>query len=275
MILATTNVGLFQQWQAASTQKPLAKYSVASSSSSDSGSSGILKKKTQKPIVKSVSFANMAKVKYTLSLEEYSDLEKQDTWYSASELKMVRDAARKTVTAIQCATILAVDTSSSSSNDSSSSSRFDENIHCARGLENRSPRLWAKKKQERAAARNVVLDEQDYQRLHGVSDVLHLSQVYQERTYQSRLSAIRMGTSDYEQIADELQQYHYEQYQILNQQQQQPKPKLQQQQKQTVQQRHHHQPTTSTATTTTSQLSSRSRCNSFGTLYGPSLCRAL
>ena len=266
MILATTNVSLFQQWQAASTQKPLAKYSTALSPSSDSSTSGILKKqKTQKPITKSVSFANMAKVKYTLNLDEYTDSEKEATWYNARELKMVRDAARKTVTAIQCATILAVNNSSSSS---SSSSSLDENQHCARGLENRSPRLWAQKKQERAAARNAVLDEQDYQRLHGANDVVRLSQVYQERTYQSRLSAIMMGTSDYEQIADDLQQYHYEQYQ-----RQQPL-KLQQQQrpKQTVQRHHHnhHQPTT-----TTSQLSSRSRCNSFGTLYGPSLCRAL
>ena len=259
MTLTPTNVSLFQQWQATPAKKPLTMCS-RQDCINIVGVKSCMKIYGRKTTTKkSVTFANMAKVKYTLRLDEYSDMEKHATWYTSEELRHVREEARQTVKAIaSTATSVMMVVAA----DTCISNNTDKVRHCTRGLEHRAPKLWARRKQLRAMARDAVLDEQDEQRIIGENDADRLCQIYQECTYQARCAAIIMGTSDYEQVAQDLQQYHYFaafHHHHQQQQQQQELKKLPQQHKQL-------QPT--------SQLTSRSRCSSLGNLR-PSRLRTL
>ena len=164
------------------------------------------RKKDKKGEVKSVSFYPDCTVMNTLHLNDYTDQEMRDCWYSYTELKHIRKEARTTVRYLLSGGDDKSVASSSSLTSSSSSSLCNESQeeeHCARGLEYCSPQLRELRIQVKIVAREAVLDEQEYQSLVGVVDPERLSKVYKDQTAESKHAAALLGKSD-EYVARQL-----------------------------------------------------------------------
>lgn len=79
---------------------------------------------------------------------------------------------------------------------------FDESEeHCPRGLEYRTPTGSQKRQANKWAAIEAVLDEQHRQKIEGISDDEHLSQVYKQATPHCQQEAVERGLADAECVA--------------------------------------------------------------------------
>ena len=174
--------------------------------------SDLKRKKDTKREKKCVSFHPDCTVMNTLHLNDYTDQEMRDCWYSCMEFRHIRKEARTTVKyllsggddeSVASSSSLSFSSSSCSSSSSSSTVRNEEEEHCARGLEYCSPQLRELRIQVKIVAREAVLDEQEYQLLVGVADPERLSQVYKDQTAESKHAAALLGKSD-EYVARQL-----------------------------------------------------------------------
>ena len=147
------------------------------------------KQQAKSAMKKTVSFSKNAKMKGTLHLDDYTTEEIQATWYARTEMKQIREDVRLTVKLM--------DEGLLSSKDN------EDSEYCTRGLECRTSRLSPIKTHNKRIARDVVLDEQDYQQFQLMTcDPERLATVYNRVTYQCQVKASMVGLSD-EKIAKE------------------------------------------------------------------------
>lgn len=132
---------------------------------------------------KSVSFRSKVCVRRTLHLEDYTKEEHEACWYTVEEMKTIRVGVRKCVLEISKGTM----------------EETDSEDFTLRGLESFLPEGQALKDFHREAARSIVLEEQDFQWKHGLSDPEVLADLYHDHTRHSASMAQIRGLSDQEE----------------------------------------------------------------------------
>jgi hypothetical protein len=119
---------------------------------------------------KQVSFHPFTEVYPVLHINDYLLSEVQTVWYSKSELQTIRDDCRRTVTAMMV--VMTKDGRLCACGEDS------YYYYCTRGLEHRTIQGIQHKRHCRVAAWDAVLDEQDFQNKHGVSDPERIAYLY-------------------------------------------------------------------------------------------------
>jgi hypothetical protein len=137
------------------------------------------KGKSQAKSMKEVSFAaNIAQLEI-MGLDEYTQKEIQDTWYTEEETNTI---------AMRCIKILA---------KIESGKAFNGKRYCVRGLESHTNMGYIAKKRSRETAIVSVLEEQKRQfEASGVVDVESISKVYKRTTSSHQMWAQVMASGD-------------------------------------------------------------------------------
>eukprot|EP00339_Tiarina_fusa_P018774 CAMPEP_0117022308 /NCGR_PEP_ID=MMETSP0472-20121206/16777_1 /TAXON_ID=693140 ORGANISM="Tiarina fusus, Strain LIS" /NCGR_SAMPLE_ID=MMETSP0472 /ASSEMBLY_ACC=CAM_ASM_000603 /LENGTH=190 /DNA_ID=CAMNT_0004728125 /DNA_START=52 /DNA_END=624 /DNA_ORIENTATION=- len=131
------------------------------------------------PASRSVSFNVDVRCIRALHINNYTDEEITDTWFTKTEYKQMKREIKLTVGMMD------------------KKSRFAEGINfSSRGLEDKTADMIVQKVEHRFLALDAVLDEQDRQREAGICDAEALRLVYTEYSFVSHMSAFLMATLD-------------------------------------------------------------------------------
>ena len=177
-------------------------YSVRSEFSSDasyemsvggstiaSGASGVPSRR--------VKFSAKVKAKKTTHYKNYSEAEKEATWYDQAGLDEIQVEIHLTLKKHDETKDKEEGKEDTKEDESEFDDEEDDEPHCMRGLENRGQLANRLKQQE---SRNAVMKEQEWQRKHGVNDPSMLSKVYKRTAKLSVKEAYRRAAGD-KQIA--------------------------------------------------------------------------
>ena len=143
----------------------------------------VSRRKERSSAVKTVSFSATAKVRSTIHLGEYTDLERFNTWYNRAELKSIHTENRCIIDLVLMGEIVEDD--------------YERQIS-ARGLESfTSSEIRSKKQYDRAVALDAVLNEQYYQQSNNMTaDAEQIAMEYSQVTYECQVAANMIGISD-------------------------------------------------------------------------------
>eukprot|EP00339_Tiarina_fusa_P020131 CAMPEP_0117022020 /NCGR_PEP_ID=MMETSP0472-20121206/16594_1 /TAXON_ID=693140 ORGANISM="Tiarina fusus, Strain LIS" /NCGR_SAMPLE_ID=MMETSP0472 /ASSEMBLY_ACC=CAM_ASM_000603 /LENGTH=200 /DNA_ID=CAMNT_0004727759 /DNA_START=32 /DNA_END=634 /DNA_ORIENTATION=+ len=134
---------------------------------------------------RTVSFNDAVRCIGTLHINNYTDEEVFNTWFTNQEFKQMKRDIKWTVSMME----------------QKEEHRCEDGVHyCSRGLEDKTTVALVHKTQHRFCAIDAVLDEQDRQREAGICDPSKLSLAYTEYSFISHMRAFLMGASD-EKIA--------------------------------------------------------------------------
>eukprot|EP00533_Pseudo-nitzschia_delicatissima_P015593 CAMPEP_0197269300 /NCGR_PEP_ID=MMETSP1432-20130617/4852_1 /TAXON_ID=44447 /ORGANISM="Pseudo-nitzschia delicatissima, Strain UNC1205" /LENGTH=230 /DNA_ID=CAMNT_0042734423 /DNA_START=18 /DNA_END=710 /DNA_ORIENTATION=- len=133
---------------------------------------------------KEVSFYPKVSVKYCLHRNNYTAEERHNTWMTNRELQMIRSECHKFAREFS---------HPSKANDSVSQNGID----ILRGLEGKTSQGLARRKRVKAAARNAVFEEQNFQIITGIYDVNALADVYYEHSEYAQIDAHMKGLRDH------------------------------------------------------------------------------
>lgn len=126
---------------------------------------------------KSVSFLPCVLMYRTLHINNYSDVEIDNTWYNAEEMQAIVD---------DCVTIIS----------SIGEEEPANNAQCIRGLEFRTPSGQKRRATHRFCAFDAVLGEQDAQWEYGENDSNKIRIRYRVYSKPSQAEALRIGLED-------------------------------------------------------------------------------
>mmetsp|Transcript_111045 Transcript_111045/g.155896 ORF Transcript_111045/g.155896 Transcript_111045/m.155896 type:complete len:203 (-) Transcript_111045:28-636(-) len=137
----------------------------------------------QTPLRKGVSFATNVATYDIIHLAEFSDEERESSWYNRNELRAIKDDAKRMAN-------LSVMT------DDATTDNINNADLCLRGLEAKTPSGSRKKRQNRIEARAAVFMEQEVQDDNGFSDPDELADVYFEYTESCQAEAQMIAIRD-------------------------------------------------------------------------------
>jgi hypothetical protein len=127
-----------------------------------------------------VSFDKKVLVQPYLHLNDISDDEIDNVWYSRTELSEIKSDCRSTINSMVAGYW----------------HEEEDTVYCSRGLERRTPDCQKLRQQTKVDAWDAVLDEQDRQWSAGVSDIESLAREYSACTSLSAKIAHLMAVSD-------------------------------------------------------------------------------
>jgi hypothetical protein len=125
-----------------------------------------------------VSFCESARVKRTLHFKDYSDDEKNATWYTQAEMSLIRHHMQCIVEKLN------------------QGEAKDDTEDCTRGVEFRTSQRIALRRENRESAFDAVLDEQQLQRLEARHDTERLARIYWEWSNHCQVVASKIGFMD-------------------------------------------------------------------------------
>jgi hypothetical protein len=125
-----------------------------------------------------VSFCESARVKRTLHIKDYSDDEKNATWYTHAEMSLIRHHIECIVQKLN------------------QGEAIDETEDCIRGVEFRTSQWIEWRRENRESAFDAVLDEQQLQRLQAQHDTERLARIYWEWSNHCQVVASKIGVMD-------------------------------------------------------------------------------
>ena len=131
---------------------------------------------------KSVSFAPIAQMVRVLHVNDYTDEEYYNTWYSHMEYMIFKADIRRTIEA--------------TSEDDGSRQVSENDRGCLRGLETRTFEASQRKQQKRRTVVTAVLREQVSQLRDGIINPRRLAEVTRELTCDCQLTAHLVGMQD-------------------------------------------------------------------------------
>jgi hypothetical protein len=134
---------------------------------------------------RTISFSFVVQVHEVMSIEEYSDQEIKNAWYSEMELEQVKAEAKAILNKM-----------------ARFESEPDNEEWTSRGLESRTREGHQKKFQYRRFSKSAVFMEQDQQESNGIHDPEFLADVYHERTEYCQFIAESNGSRDAKEAKD-------------------------------------------------------------------------
>lgn len=129
---------------------------------------------------KSVSFCEQARVKRTIHIDDYSDIEIKDCWYSSFDYERMEQEIRRTLELMQ----------------TGRGDAIDDVEFSHRGLEFRTEEGKHLRLKNKRRAQDAVLDMQEFQQWEGISDPNKIASVYGECSYPCQVAAYMAGISD-------------------------------------------------------------------------------
>ena len=134
---------------------------------------------TQEKCRRSVSFDSNVACVDTLHLNDYTDEELSNTWFTPREYKALRAENKLTVALMESGT------------------DFEEELaFCSKGLEGMTNIERGRKFELRFRCGRAIFDEQDRQKRLGMDDPVSLAQIYGKYTFSSKMEAFLMAASD-------------------------------------------------------------------------------
>jgi hypothetical protein len=121
-------------------------------------------------------------IRFSLHINDYTNSEVDNCWFAQGDYEEMKRERSYIVDLIE------------------RNIKFEEEQYCRRGVERRTDEATAARLEERAAAIDAVMDEQDIQTDEGICDPEMVAIVYTERVYRSKMAAYLTAVSD-EQIA--------------------------------------------------------------------------
>ena len=111
-------------------------------------------------------------------MNDYSEEEIQATWYNDDDFRLMHEEISFTIKLVV------------------SGKPMNKKAYCSRGLEFATPKLSQQRFQNKAVARDAVLDEQAAQYCSGIHDGERLAQIYQASNYHCQVVATLVGLED-------------------------------------------------------------------------------
>jgi hypothetical protein len=137
---------------------------------------------------KSVSFCPIIRFKTVKHIDDYTDAEFEENWYSQTDLDSVIEECEKTVR------MMAKD-----------EAPLAEDGFCKRGLEYQTPKGAQFRKGNKTHAMQKVMEEQNLQKSMGIVDAEYLAELYIDATKTSKRLAQMVGLRDEEETRPLLQ----------------------------------------------------------------------
>jgi hypothetical protein len=138
---------------------------------------------------KSVSFKKGVKVREHPGLIDFSEDEIKRAWYNNTDYAMIKAEYLSTIKKMV-----------------SRKTFPDDETLCFRGLEYRTPRVAALRRQHKSEAIDLVLDEQCLQRSKGIHDPDYIAHLYRKRADHSARIAHLLGVQDGQFVHDQQEQ---------------------------------------------------------------------
>lgn len=132
---------------------------------------------------KRVTFAAETHITEVIHVKDFSDEERSAAWYSRSDLRMIKEEAKRTAYL----------------------DRAENPLECFRGLEAKTATGARLKRQKRIDARAAVFFEQEMQECDGYSDPEAIADLYFEHTESSQVEAQMLAIRDAAEVTSDAQ----------------------------------------------------------------------